>query len=844
MLSTSFAFRRAVAEGRHLLNRITLTMADGTVRDLTGADLAIGGLSASGATSQSGTFGIGAAVVGTANLTLANYGGEWDDADFTGATAVVRVGAVLEDGTIEELLKGTYGMEQPESYDSVISLELRDNMRLFERDYSEVATAYPATLRTIVLDICTACGVTMLNASFPRDAHVVSRRPDDEGTSCLDVLSWAAQAACCFCDMDPWGRLRVRWYDTTAFESEDWLDGGTYDAAGTPYGDGDDADGGAFMTGGDDEDGGAFSTPRWATITAIRSLTTATDDVVITGVSVTASDQMNADGTQGARGETYLCGTEGYVLGIAGNPLIEYGSAQALAESIGAACVGMRFRPLSVSCLGDPAIEPGDPAVVIDRRQRAYRTWVTQTTWKAGAAQTISCDAETPARNRADSYSAATRAMVQQRNAMRAERTARESAMEELARQLAESSGLFMTEEPQPDGSTVYYMHDKPTLAESQIVWKLTANALGISTDGGTTYPYGLDVTGNAILNRIYAIGLDADYINTGALTIERGGATVFSADVDTGVVEISGECVTIDAESLTTAIDGVRALYGTCTTAASTAAKVVTCPGFALRAGAVVNVRFSNKNTASNPTLNVNGTGAKAIYLNNEAIGSAYYWNAQDVVTFVYSGSYWYVADSGTLAKIKATADSISLSVSNGSLGSTASIVLSVNGSTQEKTLDLTGVRDAFKNDTSAITISAGVVTFNSNTFVVNSTYFKVTSTGVMTAKSGTMSGVTITSTGGTSNNTIKIEDGQVVFGNTATSLKVYLKAIYDDGVIGSEQFDVRFQYGTSGAYIGLGTGGATMFGSSSSYGILIDSTGIWACSRPGTKSLKLYPA
>ena len=90
--------------------------------------------------------------------------------------------------------------------------------------------------------------------------------------------------------------------------------------------------------------------------------------MVITGVSVTASDQMNADGTQGARGETYLCGTEGYVLGIAGNPLIEYGSAQALAESIGAACVGMRFRPLSVSCLGDPAIEPGDPAVVIDRR--------------------------------------------------------------------------------------------------------------------------------------------------------------------------------------------------------------------------------------------------------------------------------------------------------------------------------------------------------------------------------------------------------------------------------------------------------------------------------------------
>ena len=48
-------------------------------------------------------------------------------------------------------------------------------------------------------------------------------------------------------------------------------------------------------------------------------------------------------------------------------------------------------------------------------------------------------------------------------------------------------------------------------------MWKLTANALGISTDGGATYPYGLDVTGTAILNRIYAIGIDGQYITLGS---------------------------------------------------------------------------------------------------------------------------------------------------------------------------------------------------------------------------------------------------------------------------------------------------------------------------------------
>lgn len=517
MLSSSFAFRRAVAEGRHLLNEVTLTLADGTVHILDGSALTMGGITASGATSKAGTFSVGSAVVGTAEITLANYGGEWDEADFTGAEVVVKVGYAYDDGTTEMLRKGMYGVEQPESYDSTITLELRDNMRLFERDYSEVTTTYPATLQTIVRDVCQTCGVTMLSASFPRDSQMVASRPSDDNTSCLDVLAWATQMAGCFCDVDPWGRLRVRWYDTSAFESEDWLDGGTFNTDTTPYSDGDVADGGWFHGGGDQFDGGGFVGPTWATIMAIKSLTVVTDDVVVTGVRVVASDQIAADGTRGADGETYLYGTDGYVLEVSGNPLIMYGTAQSVATTIGPAIVGMRFRPLTVTCLGDPTIEPGDPLLVIDRRQRTYRSWATSLTWKAGGIQSISCDAETPARNRADSYSAVTREIVQLRNGQRAEKSARDNAILELARQLAQSSGLYMTAVPQQDGSTIYYMHDKPTLAESQIVWKLTANALGISTDGGDTYPYGLDVTGTAILNRIYAIGIDGQYITLGS---------------------------------------------------------------------------------------------------------------------------------------------------------------------------------------------------------------------------------------------------------------------------------------------------------------------------------------
>lgn len=532
MLSTSLAFRRYVANGGHLATKVVVELADGSEQTVYGDALTMGGVSFASATSSSGRFDMGAAVVGSADLTLANFDGQWDDADFTDATCVVSLGAEIDGGT-EWLRKGEYGIAQPESYDSTITLSLRDNMRLFERNYSDVTTVYPATLQTIVTDICQACGVTMRSSSFPRDSRLVTRRPDDESTSCLDVLAWAMQAACCWARMDPWGRLECRWYDTAAFETEDWLDGGSFMTTTTPYSDGDAADGGGFHYGGDDANGGSFSQVPWATITAIKSLTTATDDVVITGLRVVASDQMNADGTRGNAGESYLFGTDEYVLEVSDNPLIEYGTAQATATALGAEVVGMRFRPLSVTSLGDPAIEAGDPALVTDRKGRTYRTWVTNLSWKHGGFQTIACDAETPARNKADSYSAMTRAIVQQRHSVRAERNAREIAVGNLARQLAESSGLFMTAQQQEDQSYIYYMHDKSTLAESMIVWKMTANALGISTNGGLTYPYGIDVTGTAILNRIYTIGLDATYITAGMISDQQG---KYSWNLQTGV--------------------------------------------------------------------------------------------------------------------------------------------------------------------------------------------------------------------------------------------------------------------------------------------------------------------
>ena len=89
--------------------------------------------------------------------------------------------------------------------------------------------------------------------------------------------------------------------------------------------------------------------------------------------------------------------------------------------------------------------------------------------------------------------------------------------------------------------------------------------------------------------------------------------------------------------------------LYGTCATAAGTAAKVVTCSDFdELLTGVTIHVKFTNGNTAASPTLNVNSTGAKAIFRFGTNAGStSLSWTAGQVVSFTYDGTQWHINDA-----------------------------------------------------------------------------------------------------------------------------------------------------------------------------------------------------
>lgn len=87
---------------------------------------------------------------------------------------------------------------------------------------------------------------------------------------------------------------------------------------------------------------------------------------------------------------------------------------------------------------------------------------------------------------------------------------------------------------------------------------------------------------------------------------------------------------------------------YATSSTSAETAAKVATISensNWELKAGSIIIVKFSATNTANNPTLNVNNTGAKSIWYNTAVITTSnlgYAGTKNRPMMFIYDGTQY----------------------------------------------------------------------------------------------------------------------------------------------------------------------------------------------------------
>lgn len=466
------------------------------------------------AVSEQSTFSIGAAVIKKYTATLNNIEEKFSDFDFEGLDILSRVGLLLEDGSTEIIPKGKYRCVSAKLNESTIDLEAYDSMLFFDRPYSESTLQYPATITQIINDACVCCQMAVDAKTIPWGEHIIKKRPDDKNLTFRDVIGYCAQIMCCYAKIDHLDKLSFGWYDFETLEKlQNGYDGGEF----ADYTTGDKLDGGNFKdynTGDSYDSGGFRDAYEYHHFYSLGSQSINTDDIIVTGIKVTSEKSEDSEE------ESYMYGSDGYVLSIEKNPLIQTGDVQIVASYIGKKMVGKRFRPLSISCQSDPCIEAGDCACVTDRKQRTFFSVISNTTFSVGSMQKIECTAETPTENNYTKYSATTKLLdAADRNAKR-KLSNYDIAVKRLTDLMTQSFGLYKTEEVQEDGSIIFYMHNKPEVSNSSTIWKMTADAFAVSTDGGKTWNAGMDSQGNAVVTILNAIGVNADWINTGDLIV------------------------------------------------------------------------------------------------------------------------------------------------------------------------------------------------------------------------------------------------------------------------------------------------------------------------------------
>lgn len=535
MINASKEFKEKLKEGAEIQNYADITLSNGTVLHLFPDDFWLGGCSIEDKTTD-GKFGVGFCIGKTATLQIANHDERFSDYDFYGSIINLYVAMQLDNGTIEKIRKGVFFTTVPETPGEIIQINAVDGMYRLDRDYSESTLTYPATLQQIITGACLDCGIPIGFTQFDNMSFVVQTKP--ENAKYRQVVSYACQIAGYNAHIDNDGYMQLVWYDTSILDMRRY-DGGDFKT--WPHD--------TILDGGDFTfsmptmiiDGGNFTDPSPENVYQIKSLNVSTDDIVITGVQVVGEEEEN----------TATAGESGYMIKVDQNPFVN-GKEQEVAAYLGARMIGLVFRAFSADVLGNPLYEPFEVARVYDRKGNMYLTIINSVSYTVGGYTQIACEAEDPIRNGSDFYSASAAAVVEARRNTKKQITEYDKAVQNMNQIAMNAMGFHTTYEDQADGSRIVYLHDKPDLSDSRTIYKQSIDGFFISQDGGKSYTAGFDKNGNVVVNILYAIGIVADWIRTGQLTVRNGsGAITFLANADTGRVVINAESIAISGTSV-----------------------------------------------------------------------------------------------------------------------------------------------------------------------------------------------------------------------------------------------------------------------------------------------------
>lgn len=506
MINTSDLFREELGKGKKLYEVVDITFADGTEKRLEDEIMLNGGEFSDCANSSS--FPVGNVICKSMKLSLDNTADQWRDYYFFRAKVTAFLKMVFSDGKTETIKKGTYTITTPEQYGEILEFTGLDDMYKANDTYTS-KLQLPQDAFTLLRDACATLGISMGFSSMTHGNVTIRSMPDN--MTFRQLIGWIAMLDSANARIDVDGNLQfIQWdFASVSVDYGAEVDSDGYVSFGESAIDSDEyvtPEGGWYVN----SDGyltlreGIIGNPQRLR-DYISSPTLSSDDIIITGIKLKNSEN------------SVMYGKDGYVLELQ-NELVEDADLQTVASWIGDSLIGARFRSLSGDLVYNPLSEFGDMAFTYDRKGNKYITPITDISSSLNGITHINTKAEDPVRGSSKFLSSADKALLAAKKLIRKETKARELAVDNLQKALKDGSGMYETNVLQDDGSTITYLHDKPTLEESKNIIKLTSNAIGVSNDGGKTYPYGFILDGSLITRLLYAEGINADYILFGTL--------------------------------------------------------------------------------------------------------------------------------------------------------------------------------------------------------------------------------------------------------------------------------------------------------------------------------------
>lgn len=504
--------RKIFASGASQKARITTFQKDGSTYVLTDADICDGGLSVDRYSVTGQVLELGSAVASELSLMLRNDGA-LNDKQFQGAELFVEVGVVdsvtprmltLENGlqlqtesaqnielevyndlpsdtdaTVVYVPLGLFKVDSPPRKLSTISISALDRMIRFDKDVEKSDLSFPCTVSELLLEICRICNVQLADnsvSSLTNADYEIQAFPEQENLTYRTLLMWIAQITGTCAYMDWNGQLRLGWYDSeNAVISID-------------------------------------ESARYDSDLQEQAIT-------ITGVEIHTNDDA---GLQSAVFQ------DDYVISIEGNLLLQ-GNEQSVVDALGNKIVGFQYIPFEAQTLSMPFLFPMD-CVDFVKNGTAYRTVLTNVNYALNGSTSLAAKGETEEMRSLPSLSPFTpeQTKINQKREENIEKalSAQESAAQYLNQTAASAMGLYYKEVKDENGGVIRYWHDNASLENSLYICMQNAGG-SFSTNkgwnnGNPQWTTGTDKFGNAVVNLLNTIGIQAEWIQADSITTDK----------------------------------------------------------------------------------------------------------------------------------------------------------------------------------------------------------------------------------------------------------------------------------------------------------------------------------